>query len=83
VGGEEVTETGEETGRGAVGVGVGMWLRLVVPQLAVVMAVGRAMIMGVAVVVAVALLVVPVAHGGPLPVRGSGRVGVHKAIMCV
>jgi hypothetical protein len=81
VGGEEVTETGEETGRGAVGVGVGMWLRLVVPQLAVVMAVGRAVIMGVA--VAVALLVVPVAHGGPLPVRGSGRVGVHKAIMCV
>jgi hypothetical protein len=54
---------------------------------AVVMAVGRVVIVGVAVtaavVVAVAVLVVPVAHGGPLPVRGSGRVGVHGTIMCV
>jgi hypothetical protein len=72
---------------------MGMGLRVVVPQAAVavavtvVMAVGRAVIVGVAVtaavVVAVAVLVVPVAHGDPLPVRGSGRVGVHGTIMCV
>ncbi|MFG3171363.1 hypothetical protein [Streptomyces sp. NPDC048200] len=37
-----------------------------------------------AVLVAVAVLVmVPVVHGRPLPVRGSGRAGAHDAIMCV
>jgi hypothetical protein len=50
---------------------------------AVVMAVIVGVAVTAAVVVAVAVLVVPVAHGGPLPVRGSGRLGVHGTIMCV
>lgn len=68
---------------------MGLGLRVVVPRTAVtvVMAMGRAVIGGVAVtaavVVAVTVLVVSVPHGGPLPVRGSGRVGVHGTIMCV
>ncbi len=81
-----------------------MGLRVVVPQVAVavavVMAVGRAVIVGVAVtaavVVAVAVLVVPVAHGGPLPgarewtfrrprdhYANQPRTTYHLRIMCI
>ncbi|MEU8982174.1 hypothetical protein [Streptomyces sp. NPDC048309] len=49
---------------------------------------GRSVVRGILAVpatvrAALAVLMVVVAHVGPLPMRGSGRVGVHGAIMCV
>ncbi|MER5877648.1 hypothetical protein ABT119_17180 [Streptomyces sp. NPDC001910] len=38
---------------------------------------------GAVLVVVAVLVVMPVVHGRPLPVRGSGRAGAHGAIMCV
>jgi hypothetical protein len=70
VGGEEVAEAGQRPG-GGVGV--------LVAALMIVMRVR----VGMFVVRVVVSVVVPVAHEVPLPVRGSGRVGAHSAIMCV
>ncbi|BBC38192.1 hypothetical protein SGFS_094860 [Streptomyces graminofaciens] len=78
--GEEVAETGEES----AGTRVVVAVRVTVAMATAVVVLGVvAVVVAVAVGVCVLVPVVPVAHGGPLPVRGSGRTGVHDAIMCV